>query len=115
MYSGVAAKPDDEPADYKKKRADKQEQGVNDPAMPIVWTRTYNGPLGKGNKVLCTTMGAATDLESEGLRRLLVNAVYAFTGVEVPAKADVTPVGEFKPTFYSGGGHIKGVKPADLR
>ena len=43
-------KSDDEPADYKKKRADKQEQGVNDLAMPIVWTRTYSGLLGKGTK-----------------------------------------------------------------
>lgn len=106
-------KPEDEPADYKKKRADKQEQAVNDPAMPIVWTRTYEGKLGKGNKALCTTMGAATDLENEGLRRLIVNAAYAFTGLDVPAKADVTPVGEFKPTMYGFNGFIKGVKPAD--
>lgn len=103
----------DEPADYKKKRADKTEQAVNEPAMPIVWTRTYSGPLGKGNQVLCTTMGAATDLENEGLRRLIVNAAYAFTGLEVPANADVTPVGDFKPTMYGFGGFTKGVKPAD--
>ena len=64
---------------------------MSNPAMPIIWTRTYEGPLGKGNKVLCTTMGAATDLENEGLRRLLVNAAYLFTGLEVPAKADVVP------------------------
>src|SRR5262245_5929651 len=32
-------KPDDAPADYKKKRStDKEEQGVNDPAMAVVWT-----------------------------------------------------------------------------
>ena len=107
-------KPDDAPADYKKKRADKQEQGVNDPAMPIVWTRSYEGPLGKGNKVLCTTMGSATDLSNEGLRRLLVNAAYAFTGQEVPAKADVTPVGDYQPTPYGFNGGKKGVKPADV-
>ena len=35
-------KPEDAVADYKKKRAkDKQEQGVNDPAMPVAWTREY--------------------------------------------------------------------------
>jgi len=106
-------KPEDEPADYKKKRADKGEQGVNDPAMPVVWTRTYNGPLGKGNKVLCTTMGSATDLTNEGLRRLLVNAAYAFTGLEVPEKANVSIVGEFTPTMYGFNGFIKGRKPAD--
>ena len=104
--------PDDAPADYQKKRStDKAEQGVNEPMMPIAWTRTYSGEYGKGNKVLCTTMGAASDLPSEGLRRLLVNGAYWATGLEVPAKADVTFVGEFKPTFYSAGAFIKGVKP----
>src|ERR1051326_9151528 len=48
----------------------------NDPMQPVVWTRLHRNEAGKTNKVLCTTMGAATDLESEGLRRLLVNAVY---------------------------------------
>ena len=106
--------PDDAPADYKKKRStDKEEQGVNEPMMPIAWTRTYNGEHGKGNKVLCTTMGAASDLPNESLRRLLVNGAYWATGLEVPAKADVTFVGEFKPTFYSPNLFTKGVKPAD--
>ena len=106
--------PTDEPADYKKKRStDKEEQGVNEPMMPIAWTRIYNGENGKGNKVLCTTMGAASDLPNEGLRRLLVNGAYWAAGLEVPAKADVSFVGEFKPTFYSAGAFIKGVKPAD--
>ena len=107
-------KPDDAPADYKKPRAtDKQDQGINDPAMPIVWTRENNGALGRGNKILCTTMGAATDLEDEALRRLLVNAAYAFTGLEVPAKADVTVVGDYKPTMFGFNGFVKGVKPSD--
>ncbi len=104
-------KPEDEPADYTKKRAtDKAEQGINDPAMPVVWTRTNAGK----NKILTTTLGSATDLQNEGLRRILVNAAYSFTGLPVPAKADVALVGEFKPTFYGFGGFIKGVKPADL-
>ncbi len=117
LFRGVVLKgmkPDDEPADYKKQRAtDKEDQGINDPAMPVVWTRENKTESGKVNKVLCTTMGAATDLENEGLRRLLVNAAYAFTGLEVPAKADVTPVGDFKPTMYGFNGFIKGVKPSD--
>ena len=104
-------KPEDEPADYKKKRAtDKAEQGINDPAMPVVWTRTNADK----NKILTTTMGSATDLSNEGLRRILVNAAYSFTGLAVPAKADVTLVGEYKPTFYGFGEFKKGVKPADL-
>ena len=109
--------PTDEPADYKKKRSvgDKAEQGVNEPPMPVVWTRVNDSDLGKANQSLCTTMGSATDLQNEGLRRLIVNAAYVFTGLEVPAKADVSLVGEFKPTMYGFGGFIKGVKPADLK
>ena len=108
--------PTDEPADYKKKRAtDKVEQGVNEPPMPVVWTRVNDSDLGKGNKTLCTTLGSATDLQNEGLRRLIVNAAYVFTGLPVPAKADVSLVGEYKPTMYGFGGFVKGVKPADLK
>ena len=31
----------------------------------------------------------------------------------VPAKADVSIVGEFKPTMYGFDGYVKGVKPSD--
>lgn len=88
----------------------------NDPMMPLVWTREYTGDTGKTSKVITTTMGAATDLESEGLRRLLVNACYWALGLEdkIPAKANVEPVGEFKPLPFGFGKHKKDVKPADL-
>jgi hypothetical protein len=33
--------------------------------------------------------------------------------MDIPAKADVTIVGEFKPTMYGFNSFIKGVKPAD--
>lgn len=106
---------DTAPADYQKKRAnDKEEQGVNEPMMAVAWTRVNDNEFGKGNKVLCTTLGSSTDLANEGLRRLIVNAAYSFTGLEVPAKADVAIVGEFTPTFYGFDGHKKGVKPSDL-
>ena len=109
-------KPDDQPADYKKKRAtDKEEQGVNDPAMPVVWTREVRNDAGKTNRILCTTLGSSTDLVNEGLRRLIVNTAYAFTGLEVPARAGVALVGEYTPSFYGFGGFTKGVRPADLR
>ncbi len=104
--------PDSAPADYKKKRAsDKAEQGVNDPMMPIVWTREYKGESGKVNKVLCTTMGAANELTNEGLRRLLINGAYWATGLAVPANADVAVVGDFQPSMYGFNSFIKGVKP----
>ena len=107
--------PTDPPADYKKKRStDKVEQGVNDPMMPIAWSRIYKDEkTGKENRVFCTTMGAATDLQSEDLRRLIVNAVYWGLEMPVPAKADVTYVDDYKPSPYGFGEFRKGTKPDD--
>ena len=48
----------------------------NDPMMPVAWVKTFTGESGKPARVFTTTMGAATDLESAGVRRMLVNAVY---------------------------------------
>jgi hypothetical protein len=104
--------PTDEPADYMKK-GKSGEIPVNSPPQPIAWTREYKNESGKTNKVLTTTMGAATDLTNVGLRRLVVNATYAFTGLEVPASANVDVVGEYNPTFYGFKGFIAGKKPAD--
>jgi hypothetical protein len=107
-------KPEDAPADYTKKRAsDRQEQPVNAPMMPIAWVREHKNEAGKTNKIVTTTMGSATDLESEGLRRLIVNGVYWGLDMEVPAKSDVTFSFPFKPTMYGFGGAKKGVKPSD--
>lgn len=88
----------------------------NDPMMPLAWVREYRGESGKANRIFTTTMGAAVDLESEGLRRLLVNACYWAVGLEdqVPPKANVDYVGEFKPTWFGFGKFVKGVKPSDL-
>ncbi len=90
------------------------EGNKNNPMQPVVWTRLYKNEAGKTNKILCTTMGAATDLLDEGLRRLLVNAVYWGVGLEVPAKADVALVGDYEPTMYGFDGFVKGRKPEDL-
>jgi glucose/arabinose dehydrogenase/azurin len=107
-------KPEDPPASYKKRRAsDREEQDVNDPMMPISWTREFKNEAGNVNKIFCTTLGAATDLISEGSRRMVVNAVYWALGMDVPQEADVRAVGEFKPTMYGFGTYIKGVRPSD--
>src|SRR4051794_8880914 len=53
----------------------------NDPMMPVAWIKSYTGKQGKAARVFNTTMGAATDLETEGTRRLLVNAVYWAVGL----------------------------------
>ena len=87
----------------------------NSPMQPIVWTRSWTGESGKTNKILTTTMGAATDLENEDLRRLLVNGVYSFLGMEVPAKAKVDIIGDYKPSFYGFGGQKKGTMPKSLQ
>jgi hypothetical protein len=118
LLRGIVLKgltPDSEPADYRKARStDKVEQGINDPAMPVAWTRMNKNPNGTTNRIFTTTMGAATDLENEGLRRLLVNAVYWGLSLDVPQKADVTYVDEYKPSFYGFDGFRKGLRPSDF-
>lgn len=88
----------------------------NDPMMPIAWTKTYRAENGNTGRVFTTTMGASQDLESEGLRRLLVNACYWAVGLadEIPAKSKVDLVGAFKPTPFKFGGFARGQKPADF-
>jgi glucose/arabinose dehydrogenase len=73
----------------------------NDPMMPLAWLRNYTAPNGETTgQAFCTTMGASVDFESEGLRRLFVNAVLFLTGHEVPDAIDVSPVDPFVGTFY---------------
>ena len=45
-------------------------------------------------------MGGSVDLVSEDLRRLIINATYHLTGLEVPSEADVAYVDPFYPSFY---------------
>lgn len=75
---------------------------VNSPMMPLAWVKDYQAPSGKAGKAFCTTMGAATDLPSEGFRRLLVNAAYYLTGLEskITDHAKVDIVGKFEPTMF---------------
>ncbi len=113
VLSGMT--PDTPPATHRKARAtDKQEQGVNEPAMPVVWTRLNRNDNGSTNRIFTTTMGSATDLENEGLRRLVVNAVYWGLGLDVPGKADVTYVDEYRPSFYGFDGFRKGLRASDF-
>jgi hypothetical protein len=88
----------------------------NDPMMPVAWTRSYTGTSGKTARVFATTMGASQDLQSEGLRRLLVNSAYWALGMEdrIPARSHVELVGRFKPHPFGFGAFQKGVKPAEL-
>lgn len=89
----------------------------NDPMMPVAWVKTYSVEGGPSGRVFTTTMGAASDLASEGVRRLLVNACYWATGLEdtIPEKSVVDVVGTFEPTAFGFNGGKKGLKPADMR
>ncbi len=98
-------KPTDKPAAGEK----------NSPMMPVAWTKTHKGTQGRTGRVFTTTMGSSMDLESEGLRRLLVNAAYWCVGIEeqIPARANVALVGEYTTLPFGFKGFKKGVKPSD--
>lgn len=104
VLKGMA--PDDEPVEGRK----------NEPMMPIAWTKTYKTASGDDARTFTSTMGASQDFQSEGLRRLLVNACYWAMGMEekIPPESNVTIVGEFDPLPFGNNGFKEGVKPADL-
>lgn len=87
----------------------------NDPMMPVAWTKTYRGAAGQSGRVFTTTMGSGKDFESEGLRRLVVNAAYWCVGLEdkIPAKADVDLVGDYHALPFGANKFRKGVTPSD--
>jgi type 1 glutamine amidotransferase len=88
----------------------------NDPMMPVAWTRFWNTPGGKTMRVFTTTMGSSQDLENEGFRRLVVNAVYWGLGMEkkIRPNANVQIVGTYKPTPFGFNKAQKGRKPEDF-
>jgi type 1 glutamine amidotransferase len=87
----------------------------NEPMMPVAWTKSYTGEKGNKARVFTTTMGAATDLVNEPLRRMIVNAAYWGLGMEdkIPEKSNVEIVGDYTPTNFGFNGAKKGVKPAE--
>jgi hypothetical protein len=84
----------------------------NSPMMPVAWVRTYKGSSGKEGRVFTTTMGGAMsgkrDWDSEGFRRLFVNAAYWCVGLEskISADSDVT-------LLASPGAFKRGAIPAE--
>jgi hypothetical protein len=73
----------------------------NDPMMPIAWIKSYQLPGGQKGKAFTSTIGAATDLLTEGTRRLLINSVFWSLGLDVPEKANADLIGDYKPSSYS--------------
>jgi type 1 glutamine amidotransferase len=92
------------------------EGAKNAPMMPIAWTGTYRSASGHAARVFTTTMGAAQDFSSEGLRRLLVGACHWCVGLEgsIAEKSNVELVGTYEPTPFGYGKHKAGVRPVDL-
>jgi len=96
------------------------EGAKNEPMHPVAWTRER--PVGEDDdatqRIFTTTMGAATDMESEDLRRLFLNAAAWTLGLEadIPEGGlDASMVGTYDPTDFGFGTFRKGLWPADYR
>jgi hypothetical protein len=87
----------------------------NNPMMPVAWVKSYTGESGVAARIFTTTMGASQDLASEGLRRLIINAVY--WGLEredqITPDLNIDIVGEYQPTRFAFDGYTRGVRPED--
>ncbi len=67
--------------------------------LPVAWVKTWTGNTGKSARVFHSTMGSAHDFQSEGLRRLMVNAVYWCLQMEtaIDGASPMHIVGEYNP------------------
>ena len=96
----MGRQPDDEPNVEKK-------------PLPVAWCKMWETSNGEQARVFQSTMGSARDLESAGLRRLIINAVYWGLEMEneISPKSSVAIVGDYEP-LESGFNYEKlGVKP----
>ncbi len=67
--------------------------------LPVAWFKYWETSAGKRARVFQSTMGSGQDLECEGLRRLIVNALYWGMGMEaeIEASRSVALVGDYQP------------------
>lgn len=99
------------------KSLDPKSTGVaakNDPMIAVAWAREFDNAGDTNNKILTTTMGAATDLLDEDLRRLVVNGVFWGLGLDTPTNADVSFAEGYSPSKYAFKGYRVGLKPVDF-
>lgn len=84
--------------------------------MPVAWIRSYTAENGKPARIFATTMGAATDLVNEDLRRLVVNACYWTMGMDqqIPEKNKVDIIGPYNPTAFGFKNGVKGMSVSDF-
>lgn len=92
------------------------EGAKNDPMMPVAWTRAWKAPNGKTARIFTTTMGSSQDLENEGFRRLVVNAVYWGLGMEkkIRPNAKLDIVSPYRATPFGFKAYQKGKRPEDF-
>lgn len=67
--------------------------------LPVAWFKNWQTSGGRSARVFNTTMGSGDDLESAGLRRLIINAAYWGMGMEaaISPTRSVEIVGKYKP------------------
>jgi len=81
--------------------------------LPVAWFKSWETSKGRKARVFHSTMGSAKDLESAGLRRMVINAAYwgLEMETEITPKSSVDYVGPYKP-LASGFNYEKlGVRP----
>ena len=88
------------PSDHTLAKVNNNNLKVNEVLMPIAWTKSYQIPNGKKGRVFTSTIGAATDMTNESVRRLLVNGIFWSMNETIPKKANVSLVGAFIPSAY---------------
>ncbi len=93
-------RPTDDEVATKNSAKEDDEGNPNDPMMPVAWVKSYQVPGGSTGKTFAATIGASTDMQSEGTRRMYVNAVYWCLDLPVPENAKVDVVGKFDLTPY---------------
>ena len=99
---GMRSTDSKEPEKVTRKIGDKEaEIELNNPMMPIIWTKSYQLPGGIKGRSLTTTIGSSTDMLNEDLRRLLVNATYWLTDQQVPENANVSFTKEYTPSRFA--------------
>ncbi len=81
--------------------------------LPVAWFKNWQTSEGKSARVFQSTMGSGTDLQSAGLRRLIINAAYWGMGMEssITATRSVDIVGTYKPLESGFNYEELGVKP----
>ncbi|NKI31973.1 ThuA domain-containing protein [Croceivirga thetidis] len=67
---------------------------------PIAWLNQYQLRGGIQGQSFTSTIGAASDLLDEEVRRLLVNSSFFLLDMEVPELANVSLVGEYNPNQF---------------